>query len=74
MKGDNMTLTSFLSTLKTPNVNVLVKDSEDNEVCKITASSVAALDNELERRTINRWYLNGATSLTVVLNEPTISA
>ena len=61
-----MTLAAFLSTLKTPNVNVLVKDSEDNEVCKITAASVAALADDLEQRSINRWYLNGATSLTVV--------
>ena len=69
-----MTLTAFLSTLKTPNVNVLVKDSEDNEICKITASSVAALADDLESRSVNRWYINGASSLTVVLNEPTISA
>ena len=69
-----MTLTAFLSTLKTPNVNVLVKDSEDNEVCKITAASVSALDAELENRGVNRWYINGATSLTVVLNDASISA
>ena len=69
-----MTLTNFLSTLKTANVNVLVKDSEDNEVCKITASSVAALDSSLENSSVNRWYINGATSLTVVLNDATVSA
>ena len=69
-----MTLTQFLSTLKTANVNVLVKDFEDNEVCKITASSVSALADDLESRIINRWYLNGATSITVVLNDIPISA
>ena len=69
-----MTLTSFLSTLKTPNVNVSVKDSEDNEICKITAASVAALDNEIEQRKIGRWYINGATSITVILNDTLISA
>lgn len=69
-----MNLTQFLSTLKTANVNVLVKDSEDNEVCKITASSVFALDNAIESRSINRWYINGATSITVVLNDMPISA
>ena len=69
-----MTLSQLLSTLKTVNVNVIVKDSEDNEICKITAQSVSALDNSLEERTINRWYLNGATSITVYLNEPTVSA
>ena len=69
-----MTLTQFLSTLKTPNVNVLVKDSEDNEVCKITAASVAALADDLEARKIQRWYLNGATSITIVLNDEVVSA
>ena len=69
-----MTLTQFLSTLKTANVNVLVKDSEDNEICKITASSVFALDNSIESRSINRWYINGATSITVILNDVPISA
>ena len=69
-----MNLAQFLSTLKTANVNVLVKDSEDNEVCKITASSVFALDDSIESRSINRWYINGATSITVVLNDIPISA
>ena len=69
-----MTLTQFLSTLKTANVNVLVKDSEDNEVCKISAASVSALADDLESRSINRWYFNGATSITVVLNDIPISA
>ena len=69
-----MNLSNFLSTLKTANVNVLVKDSEDNEICKITASSVSALADDLESRTINRWYINGATSITVILNDAPISA
>ena len=69
-----MNLNQFLSTLKTAKVNVVVKDSEDNEICVIQASSVSALDNVLENRTINRWYLNGATSLTVFLNDATVSA
>lgn len=75
MKGEKtMTLTEFLSTLKTPNVQVLVKDLQDVEICKITASSYAALADDLESRTIQRWLINGATSLTVVLNDEVISA
>ena len=69
-----MNLTQFLSTLKTAKVNVVVKDSEDNEVCVIQASSVTALADDLESRMINRWYINGATSLTVYLNEASVSA
>ena len=69
-----MNLNQFLSTLKTANVNVVVKDSEDNEICKITASSITALDDALEQRKINRWYINGATSITVFLNDASVSA
>lgn len=68
-----MTLRAFLSTLKTK-ATVTVKDSEDNEICKISADSVAALADDLEERTINRWYINGATAISLVLNDATISA
>ena len=69
-----MTLTEFLSALKTANVQVTVKDLQDNEICKITAASVGALADDLEARSINRWNINGATSITVILNDEVISA
>ena len=68
-----MTLNAFLSTLKTK-ATVTVKDFEDNEICKISADSFAALADDLEARTINRWYITGATAITLVLNDATISA
>lgn len=64
-----MTLTDFLSTLKTSNVQVVVTDLQDVEICKIYASSVNALADDIEARTINRWQINGATSISVVLND-----
>ena len=70
-----MTLKTFLSTLRTNNVTVTVNDLQDKLVCKIDAASFAALSDELESRTINRWQINGATAIAVVLNdEPIISA
>lgn len=70
-----MTLKAFLSTLRTNNVTVTVNDLQDKLVCKIDAASFAALSDDLESRTINRWSINGATAIAVVLNdEPIISA
>ena len=69
-----MTLNSFLIALETPNVKVVVKDSQEKDICKITAESVTALDDTIEQRSINRWYINGATSITVFLNDATVSA
>lgn len=70
-----MKLKDFLSALKTDNVTVTINDLNDNLVCKIDAASFAALSDELENRTINRWQIKGATAIMVVLNdEPIISA
>ena len=70
-----MTLKAFLSTLRTNNVTVTVNDLQDKLVCKIDAASFAALSDDLESRTVNRWSINGATAISVVLNdEPIISA
>lgn len=64
-----MKLREFLATLKTNNVSVIVKDLQDTQICKVDASSYSALDEAVIDRTINRWYLNGASSLSVVLND-----
>ncbi len=69
-----MTLLQYLSTLKTNNVLVTIKDNEDQEIAKVYASAYGALDDDLVARTVNRWYLNGATAITVVINEKMISA
>ena len=70
-----MTLNQFLATLKTQNVTVVVKNLEDAQICKVDAGSYSALDETVKDRIINRWYINGATSVAIVLNdEPVVSA
>lgn len=69
-----MKLLQFLASLKTNNVLVTIKDLEDKEIAKAYASSYEAFDDELVTRTVARWYLNGATAISVVLNDKTISA
>lgn len=67
-----MKLQDFLSTLRSKNVQVVINDLQDNLVCKIDAASYAALADELENRTVNRWEIAGATSLKVVLNDAVV--
>ena len=64
-----MKLSDFLSTLRTKNVTVTINDLQDNLVCKIDAASVAALSDDLEARTINRWEIAGASAIKLVINE-----
>ena len=69
-----MKLKDFLSALKTENVTVTINDLNDTLVCKIDAASFAALSDDLEKRTINRWQIKGATAIMIVLNDEVISA
>ncbi|WP_406543900.1 hypothetical protein [Pseudobutyrivibrio sp.] len=64
-----MTLSEFLAALKSPNVQVVVTDLQDVEICKIFASSYTALDESVSERTINRWTIKSATLLEIVLND-----
>lgn len=64
-----MKLSDFLAVLKSPNVQVVVTDLQDAEVCKIFASSYTALDESVSERTVNRWTIKSATLLEIVLND-----
>lgn len=64
-----MKLSDFLAVLKSPNVQVIVTDLQDAEVCRIFASSYTALDETVSDRTINRWTINSATNIAIVLND-----
>lgn len=66
-----MKLSDFLAVLKSPNVQVVVTDLQDAEVCKIFASSYTALDESVSERTVNRWTIKSATLLEIVLNDAT---
>ena len=48
-----MTLKQFLESLKSNAVLVTVSDRSGNEVCKLYASGVDALDDAIEARTVN---------------------
>lgn len=64
-----MKLSDFLAALKSPNVQVVVTDLQDTEICKIFASSYTALDESVSERTVNRWTIKTATLLEIVLND-----
>lgn len=64
-----MKLSDFLASLKSPNVQVVVTDLQDVEICKIFATSYTALDESVSERTINRWTINSATNIGIVLND-----
>lgn len=64
-----MKLSVFLAALKSPNVQVVVTDLQDTEICKIFASSYTALDESVSERTVNRWTIKSATLLEIVLND-----
>lgn len=66
-----MKLSEFLAALKSPNVQVVVTDLQDTEICKIFASSYTALDETVSERTVNRWTIKSATLLEIVLNDAT---
>lgn len=65
-----ISLIDFLTPLKTTNVNVVVKNLELENICKIYADSVSSIDNELAIRTVNRWDIIRNNLLVVYLNEP----
>lgn len=64
-----MKLSDFLAALKSPNVQVVATDLQDVEICKIFATSYTALDESVSERTINRWTINSATNIGIVLND-----
>lgn len=64
-----MKLSDFLAALRTNNITVTINDLQDKLVCKIDAASYSALSDDLENRIVNRWNINGATSISVVLND-----
>ena len=64
-----MTLKKLLETLKTKNVLVTVFDDSENEICKIYADGIDALDDTLEKREVSKWYIKGAAVLEVIVGE-----
>ncbi len=64
-----MILKNFLSSLNTINIQVAVKDSDNELICKIYASSSSALSDDLAQRTIHSWSIVRANYIVIVLDE-----
>lgn len=64
-----MTIKNFLSSLNTINIQVSIKNSDGELICKIFASGSSALSDELAERTINTWSIVRANYLVIVLDE-----
>lgn len=67
-----MTLAQLLSTLKTANVTVSIADlTTGDEIVSIKAAGYANLDDALEARQVEQWFINGPTSIKVVIASAT---
>lgn len=63
------TLIDFLSPLKTLNVQVVIKDLEQENICKIYSDTITTLDSKISSRTVNRWDIIRNNLLYVYLND-----
>ena len=62
-----MTLKDFLSSLGTLNVQVIIRESDGTDICKVYADSSASLDNTLKEKNIEHWSIVRTTLLVVNL-------
>ena len=62
-----MTVADFIGSLKTKNVLVTIQDTGENDICKIYAEGVDALDDNLEAREVSRWNITSVTGITVIV-------
>lgn len=67
-----ITLNDFLMPLATLNIQVVVKDLQQENICKIYADCVSSLDESLATRTVNRWDIVRNNLLYVYLNDSEI--
>ena len=66
------TLSDFLTPLKTGNVQIVIKNLEQEDICKIYADSVSSLDSKLTARTVNRWDIIRNNLIYLYLNNPEV--
>lgn len=73
----SITLKDFLLPLKTRDMQVVVKDTDLNIICKMYADTIDSLDSTVTERTVNSWDIIRNNLLTVFLDvnkeEQTIS-
>lgn len=66
-----MTVRDFLSTLKSKEIKVTLKDLNEDDIVKFYSEGYAGVESDLLDRTLNKWYLTGTTALTVYLDNVT---
>ena len=64
-----MTLQNFLTTLKSTDVLVTICDKDTNEICKIYANGIDALDDAIEAREIARWEIISSKQVSIYLKD-----
>ena len=64
-----ITLSDFLNPLKSTNIQIVVKDLEQENICKIYADTVSSLDTDLIKRTVSSWDIIRNNLLYVYLND-----
>lgn len=63
-----MTLAELISALKTKNVKVTVIDAEtDGVIISFFSEGIAGVEGDVSARTVRKWSLDGATSISVSL-------
>lgn len=63
-----MTLKDFLLALKTKEVRITLVDAEGDEMIKFFSEGYINVESEILARTVKRFDLTSATSLSIVLN------
>ena len=63
-----MTLLDLISGLATPNVSVAVIDADTDEtIIEFKAQGIAGVEGDVSARTVRKWSIVGASSITVKL-------
>ena len=63
-----MTLSDLINALKTKNVKVTVLDAEtDGIIITFFSEGIAGVEGDVSARTVRKWSLDGASSISVSL-------
>ena len=64
-----MSLLELISALSTKNIKVTVKDGDsDSELITFFSQGISGVEGDVSARTVRRWEMSGAQSITVVLD------
>lgn len=63
-----MLLSDFLSALKTEGVKITLVDEDGNEMIKFFSEGYTNVESDVLARTVKKFDLTSATSLSIVIN------